>query len=172
VPSERPQPQEQRPQQVQSEEIDPLLMQLIAMLCNIVRTLIGYFPKAFANWPHGMTRLKELMKERGEPEPTLNLLFDVIEENPELGISMVEDSFNRLPFSVKLSVNAARGIAEGLLKLKPEWRKELEEGREELILTLLRNPKDPDFVVLAQTLENHPKTLKAITDWILAKLGI
>ncbi len=151
---------------------DLLVAQLGGIIGNLVRNLVGYLPTAFASWPWGVERLKELMAERGLEDPSMELMFDVIEENPELTIASIDQAFWDLPLSVRLSINGAIGIAQGILKVKSQWAKELVEGRERIILVALKNPKDPLYIELAQNLEKHPRTLKALTAWILNKLGL
>ena len=154
------------------EPEDLLALQLGGIVGNLIRSLIGYIPSAFAKWPQGVARLRELMREKNVEEPNLDLLFDVVEENPELCVAAVENAFWTLPLSVRLSIKGALGIAQGILSVKKDWAKQLMEGREKLIVGALKGQGDPEYVELAQSLERHPKTLKALTKWLFSKLGI
>lgn len=156
----------------QLQQVNPLLASLAVTLASVVKILVGYMVTAFPRWNEGVVRLSQLMEQKGVEEPSLDLLFDVIEETPETSISEANNAFMTLPLLIRLSVNGAVGITQGILKGKPKWTQELAVQREKMILMCLRNPGDPSYVKLAQVLEEHPRTLKIVTMWIWSKVGI
>jgi hypothetical protein len=144
------------------------------MVAGLVKSLLTFAVKAFEDDQYLHGKLKA--RAGGDPDP-IEAMLDVFEEEPEITLAQIEESFYRLPAQLRLTIAGVKGVAEGILGVHPRWRRILREQREKLLLAWLRsgeNPERPDpmFLRLADALERHPRVLKALTDWILAQLGV
>lgn len=154
-----------------SEDEKELLSQFASMASNLLKSLLSLLPRLFAQDPELLEALRRKLVEKGRRRPTMDDILDIFEDIPDLTVAKIESSIRRLPLVVRLSMSTVQGIAQSILKVKPEWREAVRNDRENLILTLLKVSREPQFTLLADSLEKHPRTLKAITNYILMKLG-
>jgi len=120
-------------------------------------------------WPEAFDAL--IQRVPNPEEMTVEDVADVLEDmSDRLDMEQLDETIRRIPdWKVKLAVAGGLAAAKTILKLEPEWTRELSEKREKLILQLLQHPSTARAYAL---LKDRPHLLKFITDYVLLKLGV
>ena len=138
-------------------------------VANLPRLLVD--DKGNVVWPEAFNLLLEKLRAEGREEPTLADVADVLEQLADrLDPAQVFDALRRIPdWKVKLAISGGMAAAKTILRVNPEWRRELVEKREELVLAMLANPGLSQAYLI---LKDRPNLLRFVTDCVLIALGV
>ena len=170
-------------------EDDPVVMQTTVEtagnLVSVIRTLLKY---ALDNlhllifdengnvvWPEAARRLLEVVGDREDltdEEYQIAIILALDGIIMEKSYDDLDRMIKKLPFGLRALLATAEGGARTYLRLRPDFKDELINGWDKLIMGFTSNRVNPEFAYLQEAFANAPHIRAWLQGYVLRKLKI